>query len=74
MVSEGKHITRKVHKCLTQSTELKSVFFKQAHVSACCLQQLKKDMESQRDMLADALYKKGLALSEMEEQTPVSDE
>ncbi|CAM6096265.1 unnamed protein product [Calypogeia fissa] len=36
--------------------------------------QLKKDMETQRDMLADALYKKGLALSEREEQTPVPED
>lgn len=37
------------------------------------MQQMKKEMETQRDALADALYKKGLALVDIEEQAPVSE-
>ncbi|KAL2642830.1 hypothetical protein R1flu_010417 [Riccia fluitans] len=35
--------------------------------------QLKKEMETQRDALADALYKKGLALLDIEEQVTLKD-
>jgi hypothetical protein len=35
-------------------------------------QQLKQDMEKQRDALVDALYKKGLAIAELDDELLVN--